>query len=61
MHRGERLLRNSKGRPGLSAARQGRRARFTGKAGDPFGKLRYIKRGSDVHILPYGVIMPKAM
>jgi transketolase len=36
---------------------------FTDKAVDPwkFGKLRYIKRGTDVCILTYGVIMPKAM
>jgi transketolase len=36
---------------------------FTDKAVDPwtFGKLRYIQRGSDVCILTYGVIMPKAM
>jgi transketolase len=35
----------------------------TDKALDPwtFGKLRYIKRGSDVCILSYGVIMPKAL
>ena len=43
-----------------------------GKAGEPnlteravdpwvFGKLRYIKRGSDVCILSYGIIMQKAM
>ncbi len=36
---------------------------YTDKAVDPwvFGKLRYIKRGSDVCILSYGVIMQKAM
>lgn len=36
---------------------------FTDKALDPwqFGKLRYIKRGADVCILSYGVIMHKAM
>ena len=36
---------------------------FTDKAVDPwkFGKLRYIKRGTDVCILSYGVIMQKAM
>jgi transketolase len=36
---------------------------FTDKAVDPwqFGKLRYIKRGSDVCILSYGIIMNKAM
>jgi transketolase len=36
---------------------------FTDKAVDPwvFGKLRYIKRGSDVCILSYGIIMQKAM
>ncbi len=36
---------------------------FTDKAVDPwmFGKLRYIKRGTDVCILTYGVIMAKAM
>jgi transketolase len=36
---------------------------YTDKAIDPwvFGKLRYIKRGSDVCILSYGVIMQKAM
>ena len=35
----------------------------TDKAVDPwiFGKLRYIKRGADVCILTYGVIMPKAL
>jgi transketolase len=36
---------------------------FTEKAIDPwaFGKLRYIKRGADVCILSYGIIMAKAM
>lgn len=36
---------------------------FTDKAVDrwKFGKLRYIKKGSDVCILSYGVIMQKAM
>ena len=36
---------------------------FTDKAVDPwqFGKLRYIKRGADVCILSYGIIMQKAM
>jgi len=36
---------------------------YTDKAVDPwtFGKLRYIKRGSDVCVLSYGVIMQKAM
>src|ERR1700732_3755049 len=36
---------------------------FTDKAVDPwvFGKLRYIKRGTDVCILSYGIIMQKAM
>jgi transketolase len=36
---------------------------YTDKAVDPwvFGKLRYIKRGSDVCILSYGIIMQKAM
>jgi transketolase len=36
---------------------------FTDKAIEPwtFGKLRHIKRGSDVCILSYGVIMQKAM
>ena len=36
---------------------------FTDKAIDPwqFGKLRYIKRGEDVCILTYGIIMRKAM
>lgn len=36
---------------------------YTDKAVDPwqFGKLRYIKRGTDVCILTYGVIMQKAM
>jgi transketolase len=36
---------------------------FTDKAIDPwqFGKLRYIKRGGDVCILTYGIIMRKAM
>ncbi len=36
---------------------------FTHKAIDPwkFGKLRYIKRGTDVCIMSYGVIMQKAM
>jgi transketolase len=36
---------------------------FTDKAIEPwqFGKLRYIKRGADVCILSYGVIMAKAM
>ncbi|MEA2905375.1 MAG: transketolase [Alphaproteobacteria bacterium] len=36
---------------------------FTDKAIDPwlFGKIRYIKHGSDVCILSYGVIMQKAM
>jgi transketolase len=35
----------------------------TDKAVDPwvFGKLRYIKRGTDVCLLSYGVIMPKVM
>ena len=37
--------------------------KFTDKAVDPwvFGKLRYIKRGRDVCILSYGVIMKTAM
>jgi transketolase len=36
---------------------------FTDKALDPwqFGKLRYIRRGADVCILSYGIIMHKAM
>jgi transketolase len=36
---------------------------FTEQAVDPwmFGKLRYIKRGADVCILSYGIIMAKAM
>jgi len=36
---------------------------YTDKAVDPwqFGKLRYIKRGADVCILSYGIIMQKAM
>jgi transketolase len=36
---------------------------FTDKAVDPwvFGQLRYIKRGADVCILSYGIIMQKAM
>ena len=36
---------------------------YTDKAVDPwvFGKLRYIKRGKDVCIFSYGVIMKTAM
>ena len=36
---------------------------FTDKAAEPweFGKLRYIKRGRDVCILTYGVVMKMAM
>ncbi|HUC62282.1 MAG TPA: transketolase C-terminal domain-containing protein [Alphaproteobacteria bacterium] len=36
---------------------------YTDKAVDPwiFGRLRYIRRGSDVCILSYGIIMQKAM
>jgi len=36
---------------------------YTDKAVDPwvFGKLRYIKRGEDICILSYGVVMQKAM
>ena len=48
-------------RAGLSAHRQGRRARLTAQA-EPwqFGKLRYLRRGSDVCILTYGVITKMA-
>jgi transketolase len=36
---------------------------FTDKAVDPwkFGKVRYVRRGADVCILSYGIIMEKAM
>ena len=64
MHRSDRLLRHAEERPGLFAAGYGAgEPNFTDKAIDPwtFGKLRYIKRGSDVCILSYGVIMQKAM
>ena len=55
-------LRDAEERSGLSAARQGRRAEAYQDAVDPwkFGKLRYLRRGTDVCILSYGGIMKKA-
>ena len=49
-------------RSGLSAARQGRRARPLRRRDDAwtFGKIRAAARGSDVCILSYGPIMKRA-
>ena len=64
MHRGHACTapRRSKGPVYLRIGKAGE-PNFTDKAVDPwvFGKLRYIKRGSDVCILSYGVIMKTAM